>query len=400
MHHFPHVTYVRNITDIDDKIIKRAAEQKMAITEVTDFFIAAMHEDCQALQILAPTHEPRATHYIDAMILLITLLQRKGYAYQDATGDVHFSVKRFENYGRLSGKNIAQLRAGERVSINTAKQDPLDFVLWKSAQPGDPSWPSPWGPGRPGWHIECSCMSQALLGTSFDIHGGGLDLQFPHHENEIAQSEAAYGVPYARYWIHNGFVKVADEKMSKSLGNFITIRDLLGTVDTEALRLFMLRTHYRSPLSYTPEALEEASTALTSLYLTLRPFDEEPPPTIDWEHPHAALFLKAMDHDFSTTEAIATLFDLAKQINKMHAKNDAILLRQLGRTLGFFQRPIEEFLQGHTTNPAQIEQDIHRRQIAKQSGQYAVADQIRQQLADQGIILEDTPQGTIWRRQL
>jgi cysteinyl-tRNA synthetase len=308
------VTYVRNITDIDDKIIRRAVENGETLRALTDRFISAMHEDADALGVARPDHEPRATEYVPQMLGLIDLLESRGLAYRAEDGDVNYAVRQFPPYGRLSGKSLDDLRAGERVAVDSAKQDPLDFVLWKAAKPGEPTeavWASHFGPGRPGWHIECSAMSTSLLGRTIDIHGGGADLQFPHHENEIAQSEGATGDTFARYWMHNGFVRVDDEKMSKSLGNFFTIRDVLKRYDAEVVRLFILRAHYRSPLNYSDVHLEDARAALTRLYGALGDGDGPAAAAIDWSEPHAARFRDAMDDDFNTPVAAAALFDLA-----------------------------------------------------------------------------------------
>ena len=413
------VTYVRNITDIDDKIIKRANENNETIGVLTQRFIDAMDEDSAKLGIVRPDIEPRATEYIDGMISMIETLIEKGHAYQAANGDVFYSVRSFADYGKLSGKSLDDLRAGERVEIDTHKKDAMDFVLWKSVKPHEPSWASPWGNGRPGWHIECSVMSAHHLGAHFDIHGGGQDLQFPHHENEIAQSEATHshdGKPckMANYWMHNGFVRVDDEKMSKSLGNFFTIREVLKKYDAEVVRFFILRAHYRSPLNYSDVHLDDAKASLTRLYTALRGHAVTVE-TIDWQHPQALRFKEAMDDDFNTSEAMAVLFDLART----KSKESIALLKNLGGLMGLLQRDADEFLQGGTTISPQsgtitfigyapvvtqglgvesIEQMILNRLEAKKTKNFAEADQIRKELADAGIILEDTPQGTTWRR--
>lgn len=390
------VTYVRNITDIDDKIIKRANENNETIGDLTQRFINAMDEDSARLGVVRPDIEPRATQHIQGMLEMIGNLIAKGHAYQATNGDVFYSVRSFNNYGKLSGKSLEDLRAGERIEVDNFKQDPLDFVLWKSVKPGEPSWDSPWGKGRPGWHIECSVMSSTHLGQHFDIHGGGQDLQFPHHENEIAQSEAAHGCVMANTWMHNGFVRVDDEKMSKSLGNFFTIREILKKYDAEIVRLFILRAHYRSPLNYSDHHLDDAKSALTRLYTTLR--GKNPTViTIDWQHPQAARFKMAMDDDFNTPEAIAVLFDLANEVNKSNLQTDIQLLANLAGILGLLQRPADEFLQGNSTN-IEINALIQARLDAKKSKNFAEADRIRKELADAGIILEDTSQGTTWRR--
>ncbi len=395
------LTYVRNITDIDDKIIRRAGENGESIRALTDRFIAAMHEDADALGVLRPDHEPRATEYVPQMQSLIDRLREKGLAYVAENRDVCYSVRKFDGYGKLSGKSIDELRAGERVEVANDKQDPLDFVLWKHArteEPDEVKWNSPWGAGRPGWHIECSAMSSDLLGEHFDIHGGGQDLQFPHHENEIAQSEGAHGHAFVNYWMHNGFVRVDDEKMSKSLGNFFTIRDVLARYDAEVVRFFILRAHYRSPLNYSDAHLEDARQSLTRLYTALR---NVPPQSveIDWEEPHAARFRAAMDDDFNTAEAVAVLFDLANEANRSGSPSVAGLLRALGTVLGLLERDPAAFLQaGSTDDASKIEALIEQRAAAKKSKDYAQADRIRAELLASGIVLEDTAQGTIWRR--
>jgi len=395
------VTYVRNITDIDDKIIRRAAENHESVDTLTGRFIQAMHQDAALLGVASPEFEPRATQYVPQMVAMIAALMAKGLAYVAKSGDVCYSVHAFPGYGKLSGKSLDDLRAGERVEIAEGKNDPLDFVLWKSAKPGEPTWDSPWGPGRPGWHIECSAMGDDLLGAHFDIHGGGQDLQFPHHENEIAQSEGVHGHPHVNYWIHNGFVRVDNEKMSKSLGNFFTIREVLRRYDPEAVRFFILRAHYRSPLNYSDRHLDDAKQALTRLYTALKNVPPAPV-VVDWDDPAAAAFKAAMDEDFGTPEAFAVLFDLAGEVNRGGVGARAGLLKTLGGMLGLLQRDPDAFLQAGTASaglsPEQIEQLIGDRLAAKQAKNYAEADRIRQQLADGGIILEDTPQGTRWRR--
>ena len=429
------VTYVRNITDIDDKIIKRANENNETIGVLTQRFIDAMDEDSARLGIIRPDIEPRATEYIDGMIVMISALIEKGHAYLASNGDVFYSVRSFADYGKLSGKSLDDLRAGERVEVDAHKKDAMDFVLWKAAKPGEPSWESPFGAnggkGRPGWHIECSAMSSSLLGVHFDIHGGGQDLQFPHHENEIAQSEAANfdsthshdGKPcqMANYWVHNGFVRVDDEKMSKSLGNFFTIREVIKTLTdkyskseadvAEIIRFFILRAHYRSSLNYSDVHLDDAKLALTRLYTALRGHVVNDA-VINWQHPQAARFKEALDDDFNTPEAMAVLFDLART----KSTESISLLKSLGGLLGLLQRNPDAFLQGsivrivsvvsHSISQAaaigKAELDVDvliiNRAEAKKSKNFAEADRIRKELADAGIILEDTPQGTTWRR--
>jgi cysteinyl-tRNA synthetase len=391
------VTYVRNITDVDDKIIKRANENNESIDKLTQRFIDAMDEDSAKLGIIRPDAEPRATQHIQGMLDMIAKLIDKGHAYHADNGDVYYKVRSFNDYGKLSGKSLEDLRAGERVEVDPYKQDPMDFVLWKSVKPNEPHWDSQWGKGRPGWHIECSVMSAHHLGAHFDIHGGGQDLQFPHHENEIAQSEAAHSCQMANYWMHNGFVRVDDEKMSKSLGNFFTIREVLSRYDAEVLRFFILRAHYRSPLNYSDKHLDDAKTALTRLYTALRGKDIQATP-IDWSLPHAERFKNAMDDDFNTPEAMAVLFDLANEANKNNSAQAASLLKSLGAIVGLLQTHPETYLQGDSQQALDVEQLIQARLDAKKTKNFAEADRIRKELADNGIILEDTPQGTTWRR--
>jgi cysteinyl-tRNA synthetase len=399
------VTYARNITDIDDKIIKRAVENGETITQLTTRFTQYMDEDTNALGILPPTLVPRATQFVPQMLALIETLESKELAYQGEDGDVNYAVRNFAPYGRLSGKSLDDLRAGERVDVNTGKRDPLDFVLWKAAKESEPEeakWDSKWGKGRPGWHIECSAMCSALLGEHFDIHGGGADLQFPHHENEIAQSEGAFGHQMVNYWVHNGFVRVDNEKMSKSLGNFFTIRDVLKKYDAEVVRFFILRAHYRSPLNYSDAHLDDARGALTRLYTALDGVEGDGQP-LDWQEEHAARFAEAMDDDFNTPLAVAALFDLVTELNKSKSPVLARQLKGLAGVIGLLQRTPQEFRQaavGDTGgDDGAIDAAIARRAAAKKARNFAESDKIRADLLAQGIILEDKPDGTTnWRR--
>lgn len=399
------VNYVRNVTDIDDKIIKRAQENNESIETLTQRFIQAMNEDSAALGVLLPSHEPRATEYVEHMIAMIGTLVEKRLAYPAKNGDVYYSVHDFPGYGKLSGKSLSDLRAGERVEIDSNKKDPLDFVLWKSAKPGEPFWESPWGRGRPGWHIECSAMSEQLLGIHFDIHGGGQDLQFPHHENEIAQSEGAHDHPFVNYWMHNGFVRVDNEKMSKSLGNFFTVREILKFYQPEVVRFFILRAHYRSPLNYSDQHLKDTKLALDRLYIALKEVEPVSGITIDWNNAYAQRFKVAMDDDFNTPDAVAVLFDLVSDINRTRSKENAGLLKALGNLLGLLQQNPQDYLQNagaanvaDTLTSDQIEQLIQQRINARKEGRYSDADAIRKDLQQQGVILEDNAQGTTWRR--
>jgi cysteinyl-tRNA synthetase len=391
------VTYVRNITDIDDKIIKRALERGMTIRALTDEMIAAMHQDLGAVGIEPPTHEPRATEYVPQMVGLIDTLREKGLAYQAPSGDVNFAVRKLAGYGKLSGKSLDELRAGERVAVLDGKQDPLDFVMWKSAKPAEPDdakYPSAYGPGRPGWHIECSAMSAAILGEPFDIHGGGMDLIFPHHENEIAQSEGASGGTFARYWLHNGFLNVDNEKMSKSLGNFFTIRDVLQKFDGETLRFFMLRTQYRSPFNFSDAHLEDARTALRRLYTALEGV-EPSNALLDWSQPQASAFQAAMNEDFNTPLALAVMFELANELNRTRSPDTAALLKHLGGVLGVLQQVPSAYMQGGLDATA-IEAAIAARNTAKAAKNYAEADRIRKDLLAKSVELKDGPHGTTW----
>jgi cysteinyl-tRNA synthetase len=404
-HHGLDVTYVRNVTDIDDKIIARANEDHEEISVLTGRFIDAMHEDAAALGVLPPDEEPRATGHMDTIVAMIERLVEKGFAYRADNGDVYYRVSAFDDYGALSGKHLEDLRAGARVEVDEAKEDPLDFVLWKAAKPDEPWWQSPWGPGRPGWHIECSAMSTECLGDHFDIHGGGQDLQFPHHENEIAQSEAATGHKFVNLWMHNGFVRVDEEKMSKSLGNFFTIREILEKYDAESVRYFIVASHYRSPLNYSDESLDNARAALTRLYSSLRGLPQVA--AGDAGDGFRRRFEAAMEDDFNTPEALAVLFELAREINRERDANPSVagslgtLLRELGGLLGLLSRSPEEFLHSEADEglPAgEIEALIEQRTAARARRDWAEADRIRNRLQDEGVELEDGPAGTSWRR--
>ncbi|MBN9373108.1 MULTISPECIES: cysteine--tRNA ligase [unclassified Hydrogenophaga] len=420
------VTFVRNITDIDDKIIRRAVQNGETVRGLTDRMIAAMYQDFDALGIARPTHDPRATDYVPQMLDIVRTLEDKQLAYRAADGDVNYAVRRFPGYGKLSGKTLDELQAGERVAVAQGKGDPLDFVLWKAAKPDEPAdaqWDSPYGRGRPGWHIECSAMACALLGKTFDIHGGGADLQFPHHENEIAQSEGANGVPLAAVWMHNGFVNVDNEKMSKSLGNFFTIREVLQKYDAETVRFFMLRAHYRSPLNHSDAHLDDARAALKRLYTALSVVNAADV-SIDWSEPFAARFKAAMDDDFNTPVALSVLFELASEVNRGKDPRHAGLLRALGGVLGLLQADPMAWLQGgpsrhHEASGALVGQGayvsgnahvtsgldepaiaarIAARAAAKKARDFAEADRIRNELLGQGIVLKDSAAGTTWER--
>ena len=402
------VTYIRNITDIDDKIIQRANENGEHFSALTDRYIAEMHVDAEALGVMAPDSEPRATGAMDEIIAMIESLIRNGHAYVAANGDVMYDVSTFEHYGRLSGKRIEDLRAGERIAVNEAKDDPLDFVLWKSAKPEEPHWPSPWGPGRPGWHIECSAMSTCALGNHFDIHGGGMDLQFPHHDNEIAQSEGATCEPFVNYWMHNGFVRINDEKMSKSLGNFFTVREVLNQYRPEEVRYFILTSQYRSPLNYDTDHLDNARNALTRFYTALRGVADGHKG--DAGSTFETRFQAAMDDDFNTSEALAVLFDLVRELNKakdedpQQAASLGAVLRELGGVLGLLQDDPDGYLKGgdaggdEALSNAGIEDLIARRTQARADKDWVEADRIRDLLGEHQILIEDGPQGTTWRR--
>lgn len=412
------VTFVENITDIDDKIIKRALENNESIHDLTTRFTNYMYEDFDCLGIMRPDAQPKATEYISQMLKIIASLVKQGFAYCADNGDVYYAVRKFEGYGKLSGKSLDDLKAGSRVGIDSHKKDPLDFVLWKAAKENEPYWESEFGRGRPGWHIECSAMSEELLGKNFDIHGGGQDLQFPHHENEIAQSEAHSGCKFANYWLHNGFLNIDDEKMSKSLGNFFTVRDVLKKFDPEVLRLFMLKTHYRSPLNFDDQSLNDATAAITRLYTAIKPFaiarDQvtnsgnsvipdrvlDPGYQIDWKNDsYAAKFKAAMDDDFNTSLAIGVLFELALEINKTSDMALVQLLTALANTLGLLYRTANEYLQsGSELSPNEIEELIVKRRNARATKNFALSDKIRDDLLAKRIILEDGPSGTTWRK--
>ena len=393
------LTFVRNITDIDDKIIVRAVKNGETIKALTDRMVTEMYRDFDALGIQRPDHDPRATDYVPHMLGIVQKLMGKGLAYRASSGDVNYAVREFPGYGKLSGKSLDELQAGERVALDDGKADPLDFVLWKSAKPTEPDdakWPSPYGAGRPGWHIECSAMACALLGERFDIHGGGADLQFPHHENEIAQSEGAFDQPMATYWVHNGFVNIDNEKMSKSLGNFFTIREVLKLYDAETIRFFLVRTHYRSDLNYSDAHLDDARSALKRLYTAL---DLVKPATaaIDWSNAYASRFKAAMDEDFCTPEAVAVLFELASEVNKTASSALAGLLKNLGACLGLLQAEPGAFLQaGAQLSDAEIQVLIAQRSAAKLAKNFAESDRIRAELLAQGVVLKDSAAGTVW----
>ncbi|MFK5985224.1 MAG: cysteine--tRNA ligase [Pseudomonadota bacterium] len=411
------VNYVRNITDIDDKIIARAIENGEDINSLTNRFIQAMHEDADALEVQRPNSEPRATEHMGEILEMIQTLIKKGAAYHvpvnsTGSGDVFFQIDQFKTYGKLAKKNLDDLQAGNRVDIDNAKKNPMDFVLWKSAKANEPSWDSPWGKGRPGWHIECSAMSTRCLGNHFDIHGGGMDLQFPHHENEIAQSEACTGEKFVNYWIHNGFVRVDDEKMSKSLGNFFIIRDVLKTYAPEVIRYFILNSHYRSALNYSDENLNKAKASLTTLYQTLLK-QKQPSLSINADeisdNAYVSRFMQAMDDDFNTPIAISILFEISHAINKSSDDKEKqllfVLMRYLGDLLGLLKSDAEAFLKGKINSEQndglsdeEVDQLIESRKQAKADKNWSECDRIRDVLQAQGIILEDTPEGTRWRR--
>ncbi|QEP43278.1 cysteine--tRNA ligase [Ectothiorhodospiraceae bacterium BW-2] len=402
------VRYVRNVTDIDDKIIQRAKENSEPFEQLTQRYIEAMHQDSLRLSVLPPTEEPLATAHIAPIIEMVAQLIEKGLAYCVEGGDVYYDVSRFAAYGALSGKSLDDLRAGERVAVDGAKEDPLDFVLWKRAKAGEPSWDSPWGAGRPGWHIECSAMSTHALGDHFDIHGGGLDLQFPHHENEIAQSCGSRDTPFVNYWIHNGFVRVDDEKMSKSLGNFFTIREVLQRYQAEVVRYFILTSHYRSPLNYSDSHLDNAQAALTTLYNALRGVTLAAVTPQQCHTAAAERFMTVMDDDFNTPEALAILFELAHRVNRLKATDPeaavavASELKALAGLLGLLQQHPDHFLQGGGDQEGEaesIERLIEQRQQARQARQWGEADRIRDELKAMGVVLEDSAAGTLWRRE-
>lgn len=394
------VEFVRNITDIDDKMIRRAVENGETVRALAQRMTALMYADYDALGVLRPTHDPRATDYVPQMLDIVRKLEDKGLAYAAEDGDVNFSVRKMPGYGKLSGKSLDDLNAGERVAVGAAKHDPLDFVLWKSAKPEEPEdtkWESPWGRGRPGWHIECSAMACALLGQTIDIHGGGIDLIFPHHENEIAQSEGAFGVPLARLWMHNGFLNIDGNKMSKSLGNFFSVPDVLQHYDAQTVRFFLVRGHYRSELGWSDRHLDDARAGLKRLYTALSLVAPTQTGPIDWANPYAAKFKAAMDNDFGTPEAVAVLFELAAEVNRSHSAELAGLLRALGGCLGLLQGDADAFLKaGSSLDDAAIAQLIDERAQAKAAKDFARADAIRKELLEQGIVLKDSASGTTW----
>lgn len=395
------VTFVENITDIDDKIITRANENNETIYQLTERFTNYMHEDFDRLGVMRPDVQPRATDYIPQMLNIVQGLIDKGYAYQAPNGDVYYRVRKFDGYGKLSGKSIDDLRSGERVDIDSNKEDPLDFVLWKSAKSDEPHWDSSFGKGRPGWHIECSAMSEDILGKHFDIHGGGQDLQFPHHENEIAQSEAHNGCTFAKYWMHNGFLNINDEKMSKSLGNFFTLRDVLDEYQAEVVRFFMLRTHYRGPLNFSHDSLVDAKNSLSKIYQSLRTYEnlQLDKSLIDWSNEYAKKFKVAMDDDFNTALAISVLFELVSEINREHNEKLANLLFNLANLIGILSSNPEEFLQsGVNVDADYINEMIAKRIQARKEKNFALSDEIRDKLLADGIVLEDSKDGTIWRK--
>ena len=403
---FPNVKYVRNITDIDDKIITRAIENDEDIYTLTNRFIDAMHEDEKSLGVLSPDIEPRATDSIDKMIDMIENLSKKGLAYQGKNGDVFYSVRNFKEYGKLSGKNLDDLMAGARVDIESNKKDPLDFVLWKKAKSDEPKWPSPWGDGRPGWHIECSAMSNHFISNHFDIHGGGMDLTFPHHENEIAQSEGANSCKFVNTWMHVGFVNVDDEKMSKSLKNFFTIRDVLKNYDGETLRYFLISSHYRSPLNYSKTNIDGAQSALKRLYNAINGLNKKVDDVSTIDTNFEERFNSALNDDFNTPMALSILFEIAKQINIERTNNPnkasalSIQLVELGNYLGILEYDPDEYLkQGSELSESDISKKIERREEARSSKDFAMSDQIRDELFELGIILEDSANGTTWRRK-
>ncbi|GAA4648881.1 cysteine--tRNA ligase [Kistimonas scapharcae] len=397
------LTYVRNITDVDDKIIRRALENGESIDVLTDRMIAAMREDFRQLGNLDPDEEPRATAHVDGMITMIEGLIEKGFAYAPGNGDVYYRVRKFEGYGKLSGKVLEELESGARIEVDEQKEDPLDFVLWKGAKPEEPSWDSPWGKGRPGWHIECSVMGKCCLGETFDIHGGGSDLKFPHHENEIAQSEAANGVTFVNTWMHSGAIRVDNVKMSKSLGNFFTIREVLEKYNQELVRYFLISSQYRSPMNYSEDSLKEAGIRLERLYTALKDLDLSGV-EVPENHPFEQRFFAVMDDDFNTPEALAVLFELVRELNRVRSEDVskalplAALLRKLGGILGILQGEPEAFLKsGADVDEAWIQSMIDQRVAAKKNRDFAEADRIRDELASKGVILEDSREGTTWR---
>ena len=391
------VTYVRNITDIDDKIIKKSNDEGCHFKELTARYIESMQEDSKVLNIIPPTFQPKATEAISSMIKMISILVEKSFAYVGKNGDVFFEISKFNNYGKLSKKNIDDLNAGSRVKVDDNKKSFGDFVLWKLSKDDEPCWDSPWGKGRPGWHIECSAMSSDILGSSFDIHGGGQDLIFPHHENEIAQSESCHDHKMANYWIHNGFVNVDDEKMSKSLGNFFTLKNVLKNYSGEIIRFFVYKSHYRSPLNYSDQNLNDAKAAVEKIYLALRPY-KCIQVDLDWSKPSLNNIKDALDDDFNSPKAISIIFELISELNKSSNENLANEIYSVLKVIGLMAIPQEEFfIKSSKIDQDHIEKLVEKRMQAKKQKDYQKADELRNEIDSLGVILEDTPDGTVWR---